>query len=133
MVGLERLGQQLAFLEELPRAQQLALIGHALSELETVEALHDQMVDVYLGGDLRQLHALAMSELQDLDESLRVAFIDRGVDARNQVMLDSALTLLEEGRVFIAVGALHLPGPKGLLSLFREAGYVLRPAPWPLR
>ena len=133
VVGLERLGQQLAFLEELPRAQQLALIGHALSELETVEALHDQMVDVYLGGDLRQLHALAMSELQDLDESLRVAFIDRGVDARNQVMLDSALTLLEEGRVFIAVGALHLPGPKGLLSLFREAGYVLRPAPWPLR
>jgi uncharacterized protein YbaP (TraB family) len=133
VVGLESLGQQLAFLEELPRAQQLALIGHALSELGTVEKLHDQMVDVYLGGDLRQLHTLAMSELQDLDEPLRAAFVDRGVEARNQVMLNSALALLDSGRVFIAVGALHLPGPKGLLSLLREAGYVLRPAPWPLR
>jgi uncharacterized protein YbaP (TraB family) len=30
---------------------------------------------------------------------------------------------LREGRLFVAVGALHLYGPKGMLALLREQGY----------
>ena len=34
-------------------------------------------------------------------------------------------THLDEGGVFIAVGALHLPGRQGLVALLREAGYTV--------
>ena len=50
-----------------------------------------------------------------------------GVDERNLRMLNRALPLLEEGCTFIAVGALHLPGEKGLLALIEAAGFDVRP------
>ncbi len=40
-------------------------------------------------------------------------------------MEPTAEPLLEEGGLFIAVGALHLPGKKGLVALLREAGYTV--------
>jgi uncharacterized protein YbaP (TraB family) len=42
-------------------------------------------------------------------------------------MRDAAGPLLDEGGVFIAVGALHLSGEKGLVALLREAGYTVTP------
>jgi uncharacterized protein YbaP (TraB family) len=38
-------------------------------------------------------------------------------------MRDRALPLLKRGGAFIAVGAAHLPGKEGLLSLFEKDGY----------
>jgi uncharacterized protein len=47
------------------------------------------------------------------------------VKARNKVMSERAEKILAEGSAFIAVGALHLPGDKGLVELFRKAGYTM--------
>lgn len=44
---------------------------------------------------------------------------------RNRMMRDNALPYLAEGGAFIAVGALHLPGRHGLVTLLREAGYTV--------
>jgi uncharacterized protein YbaP (TraB family) len=41
------------------------------------------------------------------------------------------LPLLENDRVFVAVGALHLPGESGLLALLRQKGFRLEPEPLP--
>jgi uncharacterized protein len=49
------------------------------------------------------------------------------IDVRNLTMRDRALPLVEKGGAFIAVGAAHLPGDKGLVELFRKAGYVVTP------
>jgi hypothetical protein len=38
-------------------------------------------------------------------------------------MLQRMQPRLEEGQAFIAVGALHLPGNKGLIQLLRQQGY----------
>jgi len=38
-------------------------------------------------------------------------------------MRDRALSFLRRGGAFIAVGAVHLPGKEGLLSLFQTEGY----------
>jgi hypothetical protein len=47
-------------------------------------------------------------------------------------MLQALLPLLAKQRVFVAVGALHLPGKEGLLTLLRQAGFDLRPLAMPL-
>jgi uncharacterized protein YbaP (TraB family) len=57
--------------------------------------------------------------------------MDLGIDARNRQMVSTALPQLAEKCTFIAVGALHLPGPQGLITLLRDAGYELTSLPLP--
>jgi uncharacterized protein len=57
----------------------------------------------------------------DVDSYIQVEQWLRGVrDAR---MAERALPHLARGGAFVAVGALHLPGPDGLVERFRRAGY----------
>ena len=53
------------------------------------------------------------------------------VDFRNQRFLDRLADRLPEGGVFIAVGAAHLPGPMGLVSLLQDRGYKVTRIPVP--
>jgi uncharacterized protein YbaP (TraB family) len=131
VVGLETLEQQLAFLENMPLEQQLALLDQALAEYEKAAELHDQMVDSYLHGDLQALKAQANDQLGELGEEARQYFLYQGVELRNRRMLEALLPILETDRVFVAVGALHLPGNAGLIQLLRDQGYELQPLPQP--
>ena len=54
-------------------------------------------------------------------------FQEKLLTDRNIKMRATAEPLLEQGRVFIAIGALHLPGKQGLVALLREAGYTVTP------
>jgi len=131
VVGLETLEQQLAFLENMPLEQQLVLLDQALAEYEKAAELHDQMVDSYLHGDLQALKAQANDQLGELGEEARQYFLYHGVELRNRRMLETLLPILETDRVFVAVGALHLPGNTGLIQLLRDQGYELQPLPQP--
>jgi len=131
VIGLETLEQQLAFLENMPLEQQLTLLDQALAEYEKAAELHDQMVDSYLHGDLQALKAQANDQLGELGEEARQYFLYQGVELRNRRMLKTLLPILETDRVFVAVGALHLPGNTGLIQLLRDQGYELQPLPQP--
>jgi uncharacterized protein YbaP (TraB family) len=131
VVGLESLEQQLAFLEDMPMEQQLALLDQALAEYEKVAELHEQMVSSYLDGDLQALSSQAEDQLGELGEEARQYFLHQGIELRNRRMVDSLLLVLETDRVFTAVGALHLPGKTGLIQLLRDSGYDLQPLPLP--
>jgi len=131
VVGLETLEQQLSFLENMPLPQQIELLDHALDEFDRVEQAHRQMVDSYLAGDLLDLRRETEQQMAVLDPETRDYFIREGIDERNRRMFEAVRTHLARGRVFIAVGALHLPGETGLIALLRSAGYDLEPLPLP--
>jgi hypothetical protein len=52
-------------------------------------------------------------------------FMARLNDERNRRMVQRMIPYLEQGNSFIAVGALHLGGPQGILSLLKKHGYNL--------
>jgi len=131
VVGLETLEQQLAFLEDMPLNFQLSLLDQALDDFDRLEEVHIEMINAYLTGDLRDLSNLSDEQFAALDADIRDYFISLGIDARNLRMLNNILPLLQESRVFVAVGALHLPGEQGLITLLREQGYELAPLPLP--
>lgn len=133
VVGLETLEQQLSFLEEMPMPMQLSLLDQAIAEYTQVDKAHDEMVGVYLKNNLVELEALSDEQLQAVDKTARDYFLESGIHARNLRMADSLLPLLEDNTVFIAVGALHLPGKEGLLNLLRLNGFELSPLDMPLR
>jgi len=132
VVGLETLDQQLSFLEDMPVKLQLDLLDQALENYHTVGEVHAQMVSSYLSGDLQALTTEAEVQMSQLAPEARDYFIRHGINARNHRMLESLLPLLSESQVFVAVGALHLPGEHGLVSLLREKGYQLQAETFPL-
>jgi hypothetical protein len=131
VVGLETLEQQLSFLEQMPEEQQLSLLDQALDDYGRVGEVHDLMVESYLAGDLQALVEQVDEQLEELTPEARRYFMAEGIEARNQRMASAALPLLEGAQVFIAVGALHLPGDNGLIALLRREGYELSPLPLP--
>jgi len=131
VIGLETLEQQLSFLEEMPMAMQLSLLDQAIAESGNVREAHDQMVDAYLENNLVHLQAISEEEFQSIGADERDYFFEAGILKRNRRMLESLLPHLENNSVFVAVGALHLPGDGGLLNLLRQNGYELKPQDMP--
>jgi len=131
VLGLETLDEQLGFLENMPLEHQLTLLDHAIAEAGQVQDLHDQMVNLYLQGDLQALFEETEQQLAQAGRPARDFFIEQGIVARNKRMLSVLLEALEQGTVFVAVGALHLPGEQGLINLLRTSGYRLVPQPMP--
>lgn len=127
VVGLETLEQQLSFLEEMPMALQLSLLDQAVADFSQVNEVHDQMVDTYLENNLVLLTSLTEEQLQVVGDEASDYFMKTGINDRNLHMADSLLAQLEHNTVFAAVGALHLPGEKGLINLLREQGYEVNP------
>jgi uncharacterized protein YbaP (TraB family) len=127
VVGLETLEEQLSFLEDMPLEQQLDLLDHALEDFDRVSEVHDEMVESYLAADITVLQSEAEKQMESLDPAARAYFLEQGIDVRNQRMLQALMTYLEKGSVFVAVGALHLPGEEGLISLLREQGFTMKP------
>jgi len=133
VVGLETLEQQLSFLEEMPMAMQLNLLDQAIAEYAQVDEAHDEMVDTYLENNLVNLQALSDEQLESVGKTASDYFLESGIYARNLRMAESLLPHLQNSKVFIAVGALHLPGKEGLLNLLRQNGFELNPLEMPLR
>ncbi len=131
VIGLESLEQQLQFLEQMPLDYQITLLDHALDDYQRVNEIHNEMVEVYLQNSLVALDELSQEQFDVLDQEITDYFVDLGIVARNRQMAASALPQLAEKKVFIAVGALHLAGPQGLINLLRQGGYELAALPLP--
>jgi len=132
VVGLETLEQQLSFLENMPIPMQVSLLDQAIAEAGKVGEIHEQMVNAYLENDLVSLQAMSDEQLKVVGESASRYFIESGINERNHRMAKTLLNQLESKTVFVAVGALHLPGEEGMINILREHGYVLRPLAMPI-
>ena len=127
VIGLETVGSQINALAGMPEAAQVDLLKTSLAFVENHENMSEVLIQLYLARDLGAIMPFSakFAEKAGFDPAV-FAPIERDlVDKRNVTMRDAALPLLEEGGVFIAVGALHLPGKAGLVELFRAAGYAV--------
>ena len=127
IMGLETLEEQLSFLENMPMPMQLSLLDQAIAEYGQVLEVHDQLVDTYLENNLVALQLLSDEQLEAVGESASDYFMESGIHARNQRMAQALLQQIENKTVFVAVGALHLPGEEGLLNILRQHGFELSP------
>jgi uncharacterized protein YbaP (TraB family) len=89
--------------------------------------MFESMIKAYLDRDIARIEPLTKpaANLTDAEYQDSQAFTRVLTDKRNETMTQRALPHLRKGGVFIAVGALHLPGENGLVELFRKSGLTL--------
>lgn len=126
LYGLESIEEQVALFEELSDAEQLQLLRSALEQLPELPALIEALTTAYLARDLAAMQTLTDEQLAIGDVRFNRRFIKRLIDDRNVKMFQRMRPRLREGGAFIAVGAMHLPGERGLLNMLSKQGYRLR-------
>jgi uncharacterized protein YbaP (TraB family) len=127
--GLESAGEQLAVFEGLSLEDQIELLEMTLKSLPSQPQMFEQLIEAYAADDLDRIAEIAQLDyLQSRSGSAR-RFMTRLNDDRNRRMVGRIIPYLEQGNSFIAVGALHLAGPKGILSLIRQRGYQVEAVP----
>jgi uncharacterized protein len=127
VVGLETIPEQLEALAAVPQSQQLKMLRASLKFANRTNDMMETLVQLYLH---RKISAampfqVAMAHEVGIGDEAFAGFQQKLLVERNAKMQLAAEPLLKEGGVFIAVGALHLSGKKGLVALLREAGYTV--------
>jgi uncharacterized protein len=127
VTGLETIEDQLGALAAVPDDQQIAMLKVGLKYIDRADDMMETMVQMYLK---RQIGAampfqLALAAQSGTSPSVFDGFKKTLLIDRNAKMRDAAIPLLDKGNAFVAVGALHLPGPTGLVALLREKGYTV--------
>lgn len=124
--GLETVEEQLNVFEALSEKDQVLLLQDAVENFPELDALHAELLEAYKQRDLAGLMALGEAAMQAGDQQLADEFQQHLVVDRNHRMSDRMQVYLRQGEVFIAVGALHLPGEEGLLKLLEQQGFTVR-------
>ncbi len=132
-VGLEKMEEQTNAIKSIPvREQAKQLLESVDNYGKEEEGSFDveQMLEVYRSGNLDSLAALTENVYNDDTLGALGQFNEIFIYSRNIKMADRAEQYFKQGSVFMAVGAAHLPGEKGVIELLRNKGYKVVPLPF---
>ena len=128
LIGLETMVEQLDAMASLPLDFHVRGLVDTIALGDRMADVNETMIELYEDGQIGMIFPMLrhVSEQTGLDGGLEThmaEFEEKLINIRNDNMLQRSRALIDKGNAFIAVGALHLPGDKGLVSLFTEAGY----------
>lgn len=121
--GLETLDSQIELLYGTPISFQAADIRKSIDDIESCVESTRLMSEAYLAHDINKLYDI----FTDPKNGMTEPEAERMIYKRNNAWVDILTGLLPTASIFIAVGAGHLPGEKGLINLLRKAGYNVEP------
>ena len=138
LLGLESIGEQMTAMADLPIEFHIRGLVETIKLADLMPDIMATMTELYLEGEIALIMPVIMAagpegageetgETAGAEPDGYAEFERRIVTMRNHVMADRAGPILEKGNAFIAVGALHLPGDEGLVSLLGRAGYTVSP------
>lgn len=123
--GLETMKEQLQVFDSLSMEEQTELLRSTLRYLDQSQTQMTQLMQAYVDRDLARIAAIS-DQYQNKAGPAYDKLMDHLLVKRNHRMLQRMQARLKEGKAFIAIGALHLPGREGLLSLLEKSGYQVR-------
>ncbi len=120
--GLETIQFQASVFDSIPYEWQANELLKNVDSTAQMKKEFDQMVSLYKNQQLDSLASMMnASEFSD-DGYGKILLVDR-----NKNWADQLNKIMHRESVFVAVGAGHLPGKNGLISLLRIKGYTLTP------
>ena len=127
--GLESVTDQLGAMASLPMEFHIRGLVDSLRLGDQMDDILETMIELYEHERIAMIVPLinAVTQGAGADNSGYADFEQTMITARNATMATRAAPIIDAGGAFIAVGALHLPGPEGVVERLRKAGYRLTP------
>lgn len=119
--GLETLEEHVAVIDAVPEKDHATMLRDLMDQLEAEPNQFERLIQDYLAGDMSRVYGEMMQQVEREPDAR--AFKEAFLDKRNRAMVKRMVPLLERGKAFVAVGALHMPGEEGILALLEERGY----------
>jgi uncharacterized protein len=118
----ETVEQQLRFFADMPIETQIADFENGLTQALEDPGLLDRMVQAWATGDTDTLDTVMNESMRDASADLYDVLIVQ----RNENWIPLIEQILDSGEsAFIAVGAGHVTGPQGLISLLQARGHAV--------
>jgi len=122
---IEGVEEQIFTFDEFPMESQVALLRHSLAHRDELAALAERTLQAYLERDLGRIWRLREQFIARHPQvaAHQAVMTKRVIHDRNVVMAFRMQRQLRRGNAFVALGALHLYGGKGVLALLEDDGY----------
>ncbi|RPE05621.1 TraB/GumN family protein [Chitinophaga lutea] len=121
VMGLERIGDQIAVFDSIPDSVECRMIMDYVNDFPKQRATFEQMTAAYKRQDAAALHRLFAQSAE------WAGYEDALVYDRNRNWVPVIEKAIRQGPVVIACGAMHLGGEQGLLALLKARGYEVTP------
>ncbi len=120
--GLETVEEQMKVMDQIPYAEQAQMLVDYLLEPEKFSKETLDILKLYKEGDLAALE----KSMNDPNQSYS-KYLEGMLLQRNRNWIPIIIKQSTENPIFIAVGAGHLAGEEGVISLLRKQGYTVSP------
>jgi len=119
---LETAMQQIDFLESLSPQLQEGLVAASLEGAETELAQVQRIAAAWKAGDTAPIERLLLTDMKSVDNAVYETLLV----GRNRRWVPQIEDCLSQKRCFVVVGAAHLVGPDGLVTMLRAKGYTVK-------
>ena len=119
VLALETAESQIDRFDKMPESLQEQMLRSTLTELEVQRNSVAAMINAWRRGDAATLEKMALSSFDDY----RGAYTSLIVERNNNWIPQIEACMAKPTPCFVVVGAAHLIGPDGLLTLLTKKGY----------
>jgi uncharacterized protein YbaP (TraB family) len=123
--GMETMQYQLSLTDSIPYVEQVKELVSFIDSASNKEWMKTEMEKLY--GAYNEQDLEKMLTLTNEMDSTIIKYADMLLVNRNKNWVAKLKQLMPEKSLVLAVGAGHLPGEKGLISLLRKEGYEVTP------
>lgn len=121
--GLETPAYQFGLFDSIPYREQAIELVKAIKDSGNNESAGiGKMLEAFQNQDLTALEELTTTEMGGM-----AAYLNLLIYQRNRNWVERFAEIAPEKPALFAVGAGHLPGGEGVISLLKKQGYTLRP------
>lgn len=121
--GFETIAFQTSVFDSIPYKDQAKELLNIIDSVDSYTQYFDTMLNVYKEQQLSELQKMFSDPQFNVGEANQEILLDK----RNMNWVQQLKNILPKNSVFIAVGAGHLVGEKGLIELLKKEGYNMRP------
>ncbi|GAB4183874.1 MAG: hypothetical protein OHK0057_29070 [Thermoflexibacter sp.] len=123
VLGLETIADQMKAIDFLPYPMQAKSLLESITEYEKYRKELREMLYFYKNQDVEKMYAVSIDyfskEMQGMEKVM--------LEDRNRNWIPKIEKMCKEKPTFFAVGAGHLGGETGIISLLRKQGYTVKP------